>query len=204
VESLLQHVKIALLAFGPIGVLVLSVLDSIGVPLPGAMDGLVLYIAVRDPLDPHKAYLAAFMAVLGSLGGNIGLFWAARHGSRRFGKKEEPSTESRSQRFQQWFARYGLLTVFIPAVTPFVPFPLKVFVISAGAFRTNFAKFIVVILAARVMRYFGEAYLGNQLGEGAEAYLKHNAWPLLGVAAAMAMGFYVAIRLSDRRRETAL
>ena len=199
-HNFLLHVKDVLLAYGPFGVLALSALDSVGVPLPGAMDGLVLYIAVTAPA---KAYFAAAMAVIGSLGGNVGLFWAARHGSKWFGKRE-PAVPSRSQRFQQWFGRYGLLTVFIPAVTPFLPFPLKVFVITAGALQTSFPRFMVVILAARLLRYFGEAYLGIQLGEGAEAYLRHNAWSLLGIALAMAMGLYFAIRISDRRRESVL
>jgi membrane protein DedA with SNARE-associated domain len=194
---MLAKIKVALLAFGPVGVFLLGVIDSLGVPLPGAMDGLVLYIAVKEP---HRAYFTALMAVVGSLAGNIALFWAARRGGRWF-LKGEPSS-SRGQRFQQWFARYGLLTVFIPAVTPFVPFPLKVFVVSAGALRTSLGKFVAVILVARIIRFFGEAYLGIQLGEGAEAFLRRNAWPLLGVAIALAMGLYFAIRRSERRGES--
>jgi len=58
-----------------------------------------------------------------------------------------------------------MLTVFIPAVTPVLPLPLKVFVVSAGALKTPFSKFLAVILLARVIRYFGEAYLGILLGE---------------------------------------
>ena len=200
---MLEKVKFALLAFGPIGIFVLGLIDSMAVPLPGAMDGLVLFIAVREAVrDPQKAYFAELMAVSGSLAGNIALFWAARHGSRWLTKGE--AAPSKGQRFQQWFARYGLLTVFVPAVVPFVPFPLKVFVVSAGALRTSFTKFIAVILAARVIRYFGEAYLGIHLGEGAQAYLQRNAWPLLGVAVAMAIGVYFAIRFTDRRGESVL
>ena len=195
----MQKIKFALLAFGPIGIFLLGVIDSLAVPLPGAMDGLVLYIAVKEP---QRAYFTALMAVAGSLVGNIALFWAARHGSRWFIKGEPWS--SRGRKFQQWFARYGLLTVFVPALTPFVPLPLKFFVISAGALRTSFGKFIAVILVARVVRFFGEAYLGIQLGEGAQAYLQRNAWPLLGAAVVMAVGLYFAIRFSERRGESVL
>jgi hypothetical protein len=60
----LEKVKFALLAFGPIGIFVLGLIDSMAVPLPGAMDGLVLFIAVREAVrDPQKAYFAALMAV---------------------------------------------------------------------------------------------------------------------------------------------
>jgi membrane protein YqaA with SNARE-associated domain len=196
-----QKLIAALLAFGPFGILLVALLDSLVIPLPAGVDVLVLAIAVKEP---ERAYFAALMAVVGSTIGNLALFWAARHGSRWFVKGEPSPSSSRGRRFQVWFARYGLLTVFIPAVTPFVPLPLKVFVFSAGALRTNFVKFIAVVLAARTIRYFAEAYLGIQLGEGAEAYLRRNAWPLLGVAVLMAMGLYFAIRLRDRRGVSAL
>jgi membrane protein DedA with SNARE-associated domain len=89
-------------------------------------------------------------------------------------------------------------------VTPVVPFPLKVFVMSAGAMRTSWAKFVAVIVVARVIRYFGEAYLGLHLGDHAEAFLRRNAWSLLGAAMAMATGIYLAIRFGDRRGESPL
>jgi membrane protein DedA with SNARE-associated domain len=124
---------------------------------------------------------------------------AARHGSKWLIKGEPSSWKG--QKFQRWFQRYGLLTVFVPAVTPVIPFPMKVFVVSAGALRTNFYKFLLVVLVARVIRYFGEAYLGLHLGAHAEAFLRRNAWTLLGVALAMAMGLYVLLRLIGRRSQ---
>jgi len=186
----------ALLAFGPFGIFLVGVIDSLGVPMPAAMDALVLAVAVNEP---QRAYFAALMAMLGSTIGNVALFLAARHGSKRFIKGGPSSTKG--QKFQRWFQRYGLLTVFVPAVTPVIPFPLKVFVMSAGALRTRLSKFLLVVLVARVIRYFGEAYLGLHLGAHAEAFLRRNLWPLLGAALAMALGLYVLIRLIERRSE---
>jgi hypothetical protein len=57
---------------------------------------------------------------------------------------------------------------------------------------------------ARTLRYFGEAWLGLNLGPQAEAFLRHNVWSLLGVALAMAVGFYIAIRWNERRRAPVL
>jgi membrane protein YqaA with SNARE-associated domain len=196
----LRHkITAALLAFGPFGILLVALLDSTVVPLPAGVDVLLLTIAVKEP---QRAYFAALMAVAGSTVGNLALFWAARHGSRWLSKDVTPSP--RAQKFHQWFHRYGLLTVFVPCVTPVIPFPLKVFVVSAGALRTPFIKFLLVVLFARVLRYCGEAYLGIQLGEGAQAFLQRNAWSLLGVVLAMAAGIYFAMRWSDRRRESVL
>jgi membrane protein YqaA with SNARE-associated domain len=197
-----QKLLTALLAFGPIGILLVSLLDSFVVPLPAGVDFLVLTVAANDSTHPERAYLAALMAVVGSTFGNLALFWAARHGSRRLTKDVAPSP--RTAKFQQWFHRYGMLTVFVPCVTPVIPFPLKVFVVSAGALHTKIGKFLAVVLAARAIRYFGEAWLGVMLGAHAEAFLKRNAWTLLAAALLMAMGSYFAIRWNERRRASVL
>ena len=92
-------------------------------------------------------WFTAAMAVGGSLAGNCGLFFAARHGFRRFVK---PPAPGRPQRFRGWFHRYGLVTVFIPALLP-IPLPLKIFVISAGILHTPASHFVGVILLARAV-----------------------------------------------------
>jgi membrane protein DedA with SNARE-associated domain len=79
-----------------------------------------------------------------------------------------------------------------------------VFVISAGALKTPFRKFLAVILLARVIRYFGEAYLGILLGEDAQTFLARHVWTILGIAVALAGAAYVVIGMIDRRRETAV
>ncbi len=153
-------------AFGPWGVFALAIIDSIGVPLPAAIDGLLITMAATGSHSPHVAYFTALLAVVGSVMGNAVLFLAARQGNRMFSKSEPPP--GKRQRFLEFFQRYGLLTIFFPAVVPFVPLPLKVFVISAGAFRTPFGKFLAAITLARVIRYFALAYLGLQLGARCE------------------------------------
>ena len=193
---MLAKIVAALIAFGPWGVLLLGFIDSLGIPLPAAMDALVVLVAVKAP---QRAYFTALMAVLGSAGGSITLYWAVRHGRRLVFKSEPPP--GRQRRFERWFERYGMLTVFIPAVTPVLPLPLKVFVVLAGALKTPFGRFLTVILLARAIRYFGEAYLGIQLGENAQTFLARHAWTILGIALALAGAAYVAMRMSDRGRE---
>jgi membrane protein YqaA with SNARE-associated domain len=187
---LLSKIVAALITFGPWGVFLLGFIDSLGVPLPATMDALLMLVAVKAP---HRAYFTALMAVLGAAGGSITLFLAARHGRRLFVKSDPPP--GKRKRFERWFDRYGMLTVFVPAVTPVLPLPLKVFVVSAGALKTPFSKFLTVILLARVIRYFGEAYLGIQLGEDAQTFLARHIWIILGIALALAGAAYVAIRM---------
>jgi len=195
---LLSKFVAALITFGPWGVFLLGFIDSLGIPLPATMDALLVLVAVKAP---HRAYFTALMAVLGTAAGSITLFWAVRHGRRLF-LKSEPSPGKR-RRFVRWFDRYGMLTVFIPAVTPVLPLPLKVFVVSAGALKTPFSKFLAVILLARVIRYFGEAYLGIELGADAQTFLARHVWVILGTALALSVAAYVLIGMIDRRRETA-
>jgi membrane protein DedA with SNARE-associated domain len=192
---LLKSIGDALIAFGPFGVFVIGLLDSLGVPLVGGVDALLIYLAVKTP---QVAYLAAASATVGSIMGNLLLFRGARYGVKRFAGVEAP--EGRRQKFRLWFQRYGLLTVFIPAVTPFVPLPLKVFVISAGAMHTSISRFLAVVLLARVIRYFGEAYLGIRLGEDARGFLTQNGWNITGIALALALVLVGLIRWYDRRR----
>ena len=198
-RPLLHKIAVALAAYGPWGILLLAAIDSFGIPLPAAIDLLVVGVAATSANSPGHAYFTALLAIIGSLAGNIGLFQAARHGRRLFSRSEP--APGKSQRFEQWFYRYGLLTVFIPAVTPVVPLPLKVFVISAGVLRTPFVRFLAVILLARVIRYFGLAWLGIQLGEDAQGFLQRNGWTLAGVALALALALVFLIRLNDRRRQ---
>jgi len=190
---LLAKITAALLAYGPWGILLIGIVDSIGVPLPATIDALILLIAAKAP---GQGYFAAALAVLGSLAGNLALFQTARYGGRRVMRASESEN---SRKLSAWFRRYGLITVFIPAATPIAPLPLKVFVVSAGALRTPLVKFLAVVLVARTVRYFGEAYLGATLGNGAQVFLLQNKWTLLSIALALAALSYPIIRWIGRQ-----
>jgi membrane protein YqaA with SNARE-associated domain len=195
---LLRHVFDALIAYGPLGVFLLTLLDSLGLPLPWALDAFLIVVAWKTP---DRAWLTAGLATAGSLFGNMGLFWAARGGARRWVRAvPEPD---RPQRFRKWFRRYGLITVFIPALFP-IPMPLKVFVISAGMFHTPFVRFVGIILAARMLRFFGEAYIGMRLGENGPRFLQANAVNIIVVALVVAAALFLAVHLSDRRRNATI
>jgi membrane protein YqaA with SNARE-associated domain len=184
-----KHLVDTLIEYGPLGLFIIGLLDSMGIPLPAAMDVLLITYAVNHP---ENAYFAAAVAVVGSLGGNILLFRAAALGGRRFVKRDAPEAEQ--HRFRRWFNHYGLLTIFVPAIVPFIPLPLKVFVIAAGAVHTPISRFLAVILTARVLRYFGEAYLGVLLGDDAQGFLRNNAWSIVAAVAVIAILCVIAIK----------
>jgi membrane protein YqaA with SNARE-associated domain len=189
-RAVLHDLAVTLKTLGPTGLFLLSVLDSIGVPLPAFVDAVVVGAGVASAKDPYYAWLLASMAVLGSTAGNAVLFLGAQRGSRMWNRSEPDVPPGRRQKMSEWFQQYGLMTVFIPAVVPVLPLPLKVFVIIAGVMHTPFWKFMGVILVSRLVRYFGLAWLGLQLGADAEGFLHRNAWSLTAGAVAMAGGLY--------------
>ena len=52
---------------------------------------------------------------------------------------------------------------------------------------------------ARVIRYFGLAYLALQLGADAQGFLLRNGWTLVGIAIGVALLLYLAMRWSEGR-----
>jgi membrane protein YqaA with SNARE-associated domain len=153
----------------------------------------LIFLAVKDPAG---AYRYAAISVAGSVIGNVALFLAARHGGRRFMERTEPG---RGERFRRWFERFGLVTIFVPALMP-IPMPLKFFVISAGALQTRFLPFFLVILAARFPRYFGEAWLGIRLGQESTAFLKRHVWHFVIAAIALFMLLSLLVVANERWR----
>ncbi len=162
--------------------------------MAGVFDAFLILIAVERP---SLAWVCAGLAVAGSMVGNVILFHAAHRGGRRFMNKAAP--EGRGAKFREWFKRYGMVTVFVPALIP-IPMPLKLFVISAGVMGTSFAEFFPVVLAARTLRYFGEAWLGVTLKHESTSFLKTHAWMFALGAAGLFLSLYGFILLRDRRR----
>ncbi len=176
---MLGHLTQVLVAWGPLGILLLSVLDSAGIPVAAIFDALLIVIAVERP---SVAWWCAGLAVAGSTVGNVILFQVSRHGGRQFLAKR--TSEGRAMRFRAWFMRFGLLTVFIPALIP-IPMPMKLFVITAGALGTPLSEFLAVVILARIIRYFGEVWLGIVLGHESSSFLKTHVWQLTASAVAL-------------------
>ena len=194
---MLSHLTQVLVAWGPVGILLLSILDSTGVPVAAVFDALLIVIAVQRP---SMAWWCAGVAVIGSTFGNVILFYIARRGGQQFLAKSASAT--RSIRFRAWFLRYGLLTVFIPALIP-IPMPMKLFVITAGVFGTPLADFLAVVLFARVIRYFGEVWLGVTLGHQSTTFLRTHLWQLTASALALFVVLYVVMRWRHRMADSA-
>ena len=189
----MQHFLQILKALGPLGVLLLSMVESAGIPNPGGTDLLLLFISAARPQD---AMLSAWMAVAGSLAGSMIFFELLRRGGEKYLTKYTAS--GRGLRFRAWFLRYGLITVFIPAFLPIPILPLKVFAACAAAMGVPRMRFLLVIALARVPRYIALAYLGSQLGGNSGVWLRGHMWHLLAFAALLAAALTALVRHANR------
>ena len=79
--------------------------------------------------EPRRSGPAG-LACAGSVIGSMILFFIARKGVKDY--LDRHTMSGRGALFHEWFMHYGLLTVFVPALSP-VPTPMKLFVICAGA-----------------------------------------------------------------------
>lgn len=169
-----------LVAWGPPGLFLLTLFDSAGIPLPGVVDTLLVFLASRSP-SLWLWYGA--IAVTGSLLGCMILFFLARKGGEKW--LDRRTASGRGKRFKEWYLRYGLITVFIPAISV-IPITLKVPLFCAGALGVPVRRFVVVIFLARCIRYFGLAYFGSLMGDNALAWINSHKAAIGGSLAAMA------------------
>jgi membrane protein YqaA with SNARE-associated domain len=185
-----------LISWGPFGLLFLSALDSVGIPLVGGVDLLLITCA---SINHVQAYPAAICAVLGSLGGSAVLFGIARKGGETLLAKH--TSGGPGARLRRWFESYGLLTVFIPAISP-IPMPMKVPVFCSGALGVRWSFFLAVVAAARTLRYFTLAYLGMRYGSGAFPFIASHWQIILGAVILLAAVTFLFIRIAQRRSRT--
>src|SRR5579883_2490586 len=164
-------------AWGPGGVFLFSIIDSAGVPNPGGTDLLLLAVTIANPAS---AWICAGLAVLGALIGSAIFYEILYRGGERY--LTRMTSTGRGAKFRAWVLGYGLVAVFIPALLP-VPFlPYKALAGCAAAMGVGRTRFLLVILAARVPRYFALAYLGATLGNNSFHWITSHAWQM-GIAA---------------------
>ena len=155
--------------------------------MAAVFDALLIIIAVQRPT---VGWWCAGLAVIGSTVGNAILFHLSQRGGRQFLAKA--ASEGRAMRFRAWFKRFGLLTIFIPALIP-IPMPMKLFVITAGVFGTPVWEFLGVVVLARIVRYFGEVWLGVTLGHESTGFLKAHVGQFTGYAIALFAVLYALL-----------
>jgi membrane protein DedA with SNARE-associated domain len=181
--------------WGPPGVFLISAIDSLGVPNPGITDWVLVLAAIASPAN---AILCAVLAIAGAMIGSTIFFEIVRRGGERYLLRF--TSTGRGLKFRAWFLRYGLVTVFIPALLPLPFLPFKFFAACAGAIGESRVRFLAVVAAARIPRYFALVYLGATLGTETRPWIQSHLWHLGVFAVALFIALYGLIRFSDGKR----
>ena len=190
---MLKDLAAWLTALGPLGVFLISLMDSVAVPMPQGVDALLIAQAIAAP---ETAYRGAALAVVGSALGSLILFYTARRAGRAM--LEKKASKTGIDKMHQQIDQFGALVLLIPTMVP-LPLPMKLFVIAGGVFQMKVGQFLAVIVFARCVRYFGEAFVALRYGDQTAHFLKENAVAAV-IGAVLLIGvFYGVNRWSTRR-----
>ena len=190
IKSILAGLLEWLKALGAGGLFGISLIDSVGVPLPGGPDAVMIWLSANSPgLMP----LYALAATAGSAIGCTGLYLLASCAGVAALKRVAPQKRAR---IENLLGRYDLIAIVIPAVLP-PPFPFKPFVLCAGVFKLKTWRFITAIFIGRAIRFLIEGWLAIRFGEDAGRLIKQHGWKLL-----VTVGVIVIVAVLIRRTVT--
>ena len=179
-------------ATGGVGLFLIAFLDSSVLTFPVINDLLLIDLSIRYPA--RMPYYAA-MATLGSVGGCVLLYYIARKGGEAmFHKHAGP----RAQHIHAWINRNGFVSILVTALLP-PPTPFKVFVIAAGALEMPMRTFVLGLLVARGMRFFGEGFLAVKYGDQASQFLITHKLEFASIVLGVVLLLYLMTRLAFRR-----
>ena len=188
-----KNLKAALIGFGALGIFLIALMDAAFIPMPGGPDVVVISLSIYKPaLMP----LYVFAAMAGSTIGSLLLYFVGLRGGEAVLRKF--SAEKRAK-VQRALDQYDIWAMLVAAVMP-PPFPFKVFVLSAGAFKMKLWRFVLAMILGRGFRFILEGYLAVRYGEQATEILKQNGTKIgLGIAAAIIIICLVKILLNRRQ-----
>lgn len=169
---------------GPPAMFLVTIVDTAVLPTAQAVDLLIL---IQAAAVPERSIELGLYAVAGSTLGAMMLYYLARKGGSRALVKT--FSEERIERVRHKLARYDALALALPTALPLPLFPMKLFVVSAGALEVDPARTALTVAAARSVRYFGLILLGRWLGVDAWPLIQQNAWIAVAAIAGIVVLF---------------
>lgn len=178
---------------GAVGVFVVSLVDSVALPLPNATDALILYLTVQHP---GRWWWYALAGVAGAVIGSLPLYWVGRRGGqalldRRFGGR-------RAAVAVRWYRRSAFGAILVPAFLP-PPLPFKIFAVLAGATALTVWRFVAALALGRGARHVPEAALAAAYGDEAIAAFEAHGTRIAAVVAATVLVATVVVLWRRRR-----
>jgi len=163
----LQRLNKYLLLWGIPGLFAIAFLDSAAVPMMGGPDVVVLLLAWQRPM---QILLIIVAAAVGSTLGCLVLYRVGRAGGEMALARFRPEKRS-------WVKEKLDRNVFVAVAAGVAappPFPTKLIILAAGAFRVRQSSFVNGVLVGRLVRYAVLAYFGARFGDQAAAAVKEH------------------------------
>ncbi len=196
IGSKMKSLQTMLIGFGALGIFAIGLMDAAFIPLPGGPDVVVMALSHNNHAMMPVYVLAA---VAGSTIGSLILYFAARKGGEKLLRKFSPDKRAR---VEHMIERYDILALLLASVLP-PPFPFKLFVLTAGAFKMQLWRFVAALVIGRGFRFLLEGWMAVQYGEqAADIFKQHYPKIGLGIAAAILVIFLFNSLLRRRREAT--
>jgi membrane protein YqaA with SNARE-associated domain len=187
------------LTLGGPGLILLGLLDSSVIPVPGSMDAMTIV------LSAHQRTWWPYYAVMATAGSVVGAYLTYRLARNRGEKALNDRLSKRNaKKVVRTFERWGFGAIALPALLP-PPMPMVPFVIAAGALQYSPRKFLLAMALGRLARYCILAYLGAVYGRKIFAVvLAHGEVALLVTIGVCVAGTIILVVLRFKRKREAL
>jgi membrane protein YqaA with SNARE-associated domain len=188
IKGVTEQVVASSLFFAAPMMIFVGALDSSLLSLPEVNDYITIARVANNPVEVY--YFPLFPAI-GSVIGCLLLYRIARQGEQFITKRFHPQ---HLNRVKEIYRKWGLLALVIPALLP-PPMPFKIFVATAGALNYPVSRFTVVIMIARMVRYYFWGVLAFFFRDEVRrilSWLEANLLEVLGVILSIILLFFLA------------
>jgi membrane protein YqaA with SNARE-associated domain len=183
------------LTLGGPGLILLGLVDSSVIPVPGSMDAMTIV------LSAHQRTWWPYYAVMATVGSVVGAYLTYRLARNRGEKALNDRLSKRNaKKVVRTFERWGFGAIAVPALLP-PPMPMVPFVIAAGALQYSARKFLVAMSLGRLVRYGIFAYLGAVYGRKIFAVVLAHGEVALYVTIGVAVAATVVLVLMRYKRK---
>lgn len=159
---------------GP-GLILLGIIDSSVIPVPGSVDAMTIVLAA------HEKTWWIYYAVMATIGSVLGAYFTFRIARTQGDKALTAKLSPRNiKKVTGIFERWGFSAIAVPAILP-PPMPMVPFVIAAGAMKYPVPKFLLAMTIGRSIRYAILAYLGAVYGRKIFDVVLAHGWTALYV-----------------------
>lgn len=169
------------LGLGGPGLIVVGLIDSSVIPIPGGMDVFtILLTAQRRDLWLYYGAMATLGAVIGG--------YVTYRLSKRGGKAglEKEIGKARAEKVYKKFEKEGFTTIFFGSMIP-PPFPMVPLLMAAGVLQYAPKRFLTALALGRGIRFFAVAFLGHVYGTAIMGWLGRYYRPFLYVLISLAV-----------------